>query len=145
MQLNANRSNTKTQLFLETKDRDGLKPYAEFKNYGGWDPESKHYVPIRFTDMVIDTDAGGSATNYALDSITLSYESGTFQDHESFLKGAFVSPRDLLTFCEQLHDYQFWLNERHFYAFLELLNLDESEMRTYEEVADALEQAFENL
>jgi hypothetical protein len=137
------RSKNKTTLFLEAAF-GSEDPYAEYAKFGGWDPKEKKFVPMLFTDMVTECDNAGSATNHALDCIALSYEAGFFTDTEAFLKGAFATPRDLFVFCEQLHDYQFWLNERHFYAFLDLLNWDESEMRTYEEVADALEQVFQD-
>jgi hypothetical protein len=133
------RGKSKTTLSLECAfGREGH--YAKYARFGGWNPVESKFTPMRFTDMVMESEDPGSATNYALDCITLGYEAGILADTEAFLKGAFVTPRDLLVFCEQLHGYQFWLNERHFYAFLDLLNWDESEMRTYEEVADALEQ-----
>jgi hypothetical protein len=138
------RGSRKTALFLEVAS-GGDNPYVEYAKFGGWNPKENKFLPMQFTDMATECDNPGSATNYALDCIALSYEAGFFADTKAFLKGAFETPRDLFVFCEQLHEYQFWLNERHFYAFLDLLNWDESEMRTYEEVADALEQAFENL
>lgn len=137
------RGTSKTSLFLESKTLDGADPYAECKKYGGWDLELKKFVPLQFTLLITEGEYPDSSTNYALDCIALSYEAGYFTETESFLKGAFATPDDLFVFCEQLQDYRYWLNERHFYAFLGLLNCDESEMRTYEEVAGALEQSFE--
>ena len=100
-------------------------------------------MPIRFAELVASDEYPSSATNFALDCITLCNEAGVFVDTKSFITGAFATPNDFSVFCEQVRDYPYWLNERHFYAFMDLLNCDEEGMRSYEELADALEEAIE--
>ena len=130
----------KTVLFSDATSGDmGL--YEEYTAFGGWLPGEKRFVPFRFVDLIAETDSPDAATNFALDCVALSNEAGVFTDTKSFLAGAFATPNDFSAFCEQVRDYPYWLNERHFYAFMDLLNCDEEGMRSYEELADALEEA----
>lgn len=77
--------------------------------------------------------------NYALDSITLAMEAGIFKDTDTFIAKAFATTEDAAEFVEALRDHEYyWLNERHFYAFSHALNCDESQMRTYPEIADLI-------
>lgn len=109
----------------------------------GWNPTENRFVPLRFSELVASDEYPSSATNYALDCITLSNEAGVFLNTKSFFNGAFATPKDFFVFCDQLRDYLYWLNERHFYAFMDLLNCDEEGMRSYGELADALEEAIQ--
>ena len=142
MKTKAPRGKGKTVLFSESTNGDAAG-YAENTPFGGWIPNETRFVPLRFSDLVRSDDHPDSATNYALDCITLSNEAGVFTDTKSFLVGAFATPNDFSAFCEQVRDYPNWLNERHFYAFMDLLNCDEEGMRSYEELADALEEAIQ--
>lgn len=136
------RGKGKTVLFSDsTKVDDDV--YARYTAFGGWIPIETRFVPLRFSDLVRSDDHPDSVTNYALDCIALSNEAGVFTDTKSFVAGAFATPNDFSAFCEQVRDYPYWLNERHFYAFMDLLNCDEEGMRSYEELADALEQAIQ--
>jgi hypothetical protein len=135
---------SKTGLLLEPSSGRS-DSYKEFKKFGGWDTKLEKFTPIQFALLVLENGDKGSSTNYALDCIALSFEAGFFVESESFLKGTFAAPKDLIVFCEQLQEYDFWLNERHFYAFLELLQCDESEIKTYEDVGRIFYKAFRGL
>lgn len=142
MNATTSRGKGKTVLFLESPigNKD---PYAEYSAFGGWNPGDNRFEPLRFSELIASDENPGSATNFALDCITLCNEAGVFVDTKSFITGAFTTPNDFAVFCEQLRDYPYWLNERHFYAFTDLLNCDEEGMRSYEELADTLEEAIQ--
>lgn len=132
---------SKTVLSLEEKF-DGRDSYAECRKYGGWDEECKSYKPIQFSLLIKEDGSQDSSTNYALDCIAIGYENGRFSSVESFLNDVFATTDDLLEFREALRDYCYWVNERHFYAFLNLLSTDEAGLLTYEDVGDSIEMVM---
>lgn len=113
--------------------------YDKYRPFGGYDAVKKAYTPLRFSEISDELEGTGSQVNYALDSITLAMEAGIFKDSDTFVAKAFATTADAAEFVEALRDHEyFWLNERHFYAFSHALNCDESQMRTYPEIADLI-------
>lgn len=114
--------------------------YDKYRPFGGYDEVKKTYTPLRFAEISDELEGSGMQVNYALDSITLAMEAGVFKDTDTFVAKAFATKKDAAEFAEALRDHEyFWLNERHFYAFSHALNCDESQMRTYPEIADLIE------
>jgi hypothetical protein len=111
--------------------------YDKYRPFGGYDEVKKAYTPLRFAEISDELEGSGTQVNYALDSITLAMEAGIFKDSDTFVAKAFATTEDAAEFVEALrgHEY-YWLNERHFYAFSHAFNCDESQMRTYPEIAD---------
>jgi hypothetical protein len=113
--------------------------YDKYRSFGGYDEAKKAYTPLRFGEISDELEGSGMQVNYALDSITLAMEAGIFKDSDTFIAKAFATTEDAAEFVEALRDHEYyWLNERHFYAFSHALNCDESQMRTYPEIADLI-------
>lgn len=113
--------------------------YDKYRPFGGYDEVKKAYTPLRFSEISDELEGSGAQVNYALDSITLAMEAGIFKDSDTFVAKAFATTEDAAEFVEALRDHEYyWLNERHFYAFSHALNCDESQMRTYPEIADLI-------
>lgn len=117
----------------------GNPDYDKYRPFGGFDEVRKAYTPLRFAEISDELEGSGTQVNYALDSITLAMEAGIFKDSDTFVAKAFATAEDAAEFVEALRDHEyFWLNERHFYAFSHAFNCDESQMRTYPEIADLI-------
>jgi len=113
--------------------------YEKYRPFGGYDEVKKIYTPLRFGEISDELEGSGSQVNYALDSITLAMEAGIFKDSDTFVAKAFATTADAAEFVEALRDHEYyWLNERHFHAFSHALNCDESQMRTYPEIAELM-------
>jgi hypothetical protein len=113
--------------------------YDKYRSFGGFDEAKKIYAPLRFAEISDELEGSGEQVNYALDSIALAMEAGIFKDSDTFVAKAFATTADAAEFVEALRDHEyFWLNERHFYAFSHGLNCDESQMRTYPDIADLI-------
>lgn len=133
---------SKTILSLEVQ-HDGRDSYDGCRKFGGWDLGLTSYTPIHFISLMDERGSIDSPVNYALDCIAIGYESGRFASTESFLNDVFATTDDLLKFREELRDYCYWFNERHFYAFLDLLTGDESGMLTYEDLGDCIDMIMD--
>lgn len=113
--------------------------YDKYRVFGGYDEVKKVYTPLRFAEISDELEGYGAQVNYALDSIALAMEAGIFKDSDTFVAKAFATTADAAEFAEALRDHEYyWLNERHFYAFSHAFNCDESQMRTYPEIADLI-------
>src|SRR5712692_5312076 len=113
--------------------------YDKYRTFGGYDEVKKVYTPLRFAEISDEFEGSGAQVNYALDCITLAMEANIFKNSDTFIAKAFATKEDAAEFVEALrgHEY-YWLNERHFYAFSHALNCDESQIRTYPEIADLI-------
>lgn len=79
-----------------------------------------------------------SACNLVLDWIAGAAEEG-FLTHENYIEKTFKKKSDWKKFLDDLREYEFWLNERHAYAWVQLLNYSSpDDFMTYEGLADAL-------
>lgn len=113
--------------------------YDKYRPFGGYDEAKKTYTPLRFSEISDELEGSGTQVGYALDSITLAMEAGIFKDSDTFVAKSFATKEDAAEFVEALRNHEYyWLNERHFYAFSHALNCDESQMRTYPEIADLI-------
>lgn len=111
-----------------------MEIYADCAQFGGWQPIANRFDPLRFIDAVA-MFGSGTQTQYALDCITLAVEAGFFLMREDLKPAVFASEADFDAFCSALEKYDWWLNERHFYAFAVLLDAEEFALRTYAELA----------
>ena len=111
-----------------------MEIYADCATFGGWQPMSQTFTPLRFAEAIA-TFGAGTQTQYALDCITLAIEAGAFATREEFKTAVFATETDFDAFCGALAKYDWWLNERHFYAFAVLLDAEEFTLRTYAELA----------
>lgn len=113
--------------------------YDKYRSFGGYDETKRAYTPLRFAEISDELEGSGEQVNYALDSIALAMEAGIFKDSDTFVAKAFATNEDAAEFVEALRDHEyFWLNDRHFYAFSHALKCDESQMRTYPDLADLI-------
>jgi len=113
--------------------------YDKYRSFGGFDEAKKVYTPLRFAAISDELEGLGEQVNYALDSISLAMEAGIFKDSDTFVAKSFATTEDAKEFVEALRNHEYyWLNERHFYAFSHALNCDESQMRTYPDIADLI-------
>lgn len=79
-----------------------------------------------------------SPCNTVLDWIAGAAEEG-YLTAENFREMTFQKKSDWGKFLEDMREYEYWLNERHAYAFVELLDYSSpDDFMTYEGLADAL-------
>jgi hypothetical protein len=110
------------------------------KTYGGWDDTNKTLTPIHYEKLLDDGEAYG-APEFACDCIALAYEQG-YLAAEVLPGAAFAKPEDFEAFCESLADHDlYWVNDRHFGVFFELLG-NEEECVTYSSIGEALLTSF---
>jgi hypothetical protein len=109
---------------------------------GGYDPRTGKLVP--FKNMSEDLDE--SLINEMLDSLTAAVEAG-LGTPATFLKDFFATDRDIQNFADALDDYAdegtFWVNDRHFYAFLNAADAEEENAVTYSAMAERIRVLFE--
>lgn len=118
-----------------------MEIYADCAQFGGWNPLAKSFDPISFQEAV--TAFGfGTQTQYVLDCITLAVEAHFFSNRETLKETVFASEDDFDAFCTALSKYDWWLNERHTYAFAVLLNNEEFTIRTYADLAVEFHEAY---
>ena len=115
--------------------------YADCARFGGWSPLERNFIPLRFEEAA-SAFGFGTQTQYVLDCITLAVEAGFFTTRDALKKAVFAGESDFAAFCSALARYDWWLNERHFYAFLALLDCDESSLRTYTDMAREFEDEY---
>ena len=105
-----------------------------FKAHGGFDPWTRTMTPLRRVGQL-------DRAQYVLDSIAAAFEEGLY-DKDTFLSVCFDSEDELREFLRELNNFeQYWVNERHFYAFLDLVG-NEGGCTTYPQVAASLSQIF---
>ncbi|MBS1187482.1 MAG: hypothetical protein H6R04_1500 [Burkholderiaceae bacterium] len=116
------------------RTRIAFEIYADCVQFGGWLPLTQTLTPLRFRDAVAAFGAG-TQTQYALDCIALAVEAGAFASREELKGRVFATEADFDAFCTALAQYDWWLNERHYYAFATLLDVEEFTLRNYAELA----------
>jgi hypothetical protein len=106
---------------------------------GGYDPRTGQLVP--FKNMSDDFDE--SLINQMLDSMTMAVEAG-LGSSASFIKDFFATDKDVQLFADALDDYAdegtFWVNDRHFNAFLNAAPAGEEHAVTYAAMADRIRE-----
>ncbi len=118
-----------------------MEIYADCAHFGGWNPLQRSFTPLRFVEAAA-AFGFGTQTQYALDCITLAAETSFFTTREALKATVFAEERDFDAFCSALARYEWWLNERHFYAFSALLQFDESGVRTYADLAREFREEY---
>lgn len=109
---------------------------------GGYDPRTGKLTP--FKNMSDDFDE--SLINEMLDSMTAAVEAG-LGTPATFLKDFFATDKDVQNFADALDDYSdegtFWVNDRHFNAFINAAHADEEHAVTYAAMAERIRELFE--
>ena len=128
---------------------DGNTPSGELpelldrlETRGGYDPRTGQLIP--FKNMSDDFDE--SLINQMLDSMTAAVEAG-LGTPATFLKDFFASDNDVQNFADALDEYAdegtFWVNERHFNAFINAAKAAEEHAVTYSAMAERIRELFE--
>ena len=109
---------------------------------GGFDPRTGKLTPFKN----ISEDFDESLINQMLDSMTAALEAG-LGTPATFLKDFFATDTDVKNFSDALDDYAdegtFWVNDRHFNAFINAANASEEHAVTYSAMADRIRELFE--
>lgn len=109
---------------------------------GGYDPRTGKLTP--FKNMSDDFDE--SLINEMLDSMTAAVEAG-LGTPATFLKDFFATDKDVQNFADALDDYAdegtFWVNDRHFNAFINAAHAGEEHAVTYAAMAKRIRELFE--
>ncbi len=111
--------------------------YRENRCFGGWETKKKSLIPMQYANVAA-TD--NDPQRWALDAITLAIEAGVI-DTDTFVAQAFATQVDFEAFCTALGDFDWWLNDRHKYAFRSLVG-DVSRVDTYAHLGEGLVQKF---
>jgi hypothetical protein len=127
-------SNTPTGELPELVDR--------LDSRGGYDPRTGKLTPFKN----ISDDFDESLINQMLDSMTAAVEAG-LGSPSSFLKDFFATDNDVQNFADALDDYAdegtFWVNDRHFNAFVRAASANEEHAVTYSAMAERIRELFE--
>ena len=109
---------------------------------GGFDPRTGKLTP--FKNMSDDLDE--SLINEMMDSLTAAVEAG-FGTPATFLTDFFASHNDVQIFADALDEYDgegtFWVNDRHFHAFLHAAHAAEEHAVTYGAMAYRVRELLE--
>lgn len=109
---------------------------------GGYDPRTGKLTPFKN----ISDDFDESLINEMLDSLTAAVEAG-LGTPATFLKDFFATDEDVQNFADALDDYAdegtFWVNDRHFNAFINAMNADERDAVTYAAMADRIRELMQ--
>jgi hypothetical protein len=109
---------------------------------GGYDPRSGQLTP--FKNITDDFDE--SLINEMLDSLTAAVEAG-LGTRATFLQDFFASDEEVKNFADALDDYAdegtFWVNDRHFNAFIQAADADEAHAVTYADMADRVRELLD--
>ncbi len=132
------------KIFPQQVNRTRIKMeiYADCVQFGGWQAFTKTFEPIRFQEAIA-AFGRGTQTQYVLDCITLAVEAHFFTTRESLKACVFASESDFNAFCDALAQYDWWLNERHAYAFAMLLDCEEFTIRSYADLAAEFREEYE--
>lgn len=127
-------SNTPSGALPELLDR--------LETRGGYDPRTGKLTPFKN----ISDDFDESLINEMLDSMTAAVEAG-LGTPATFLKDFFATDNDVQNFADALDAYSdegtFWVNDRHFNAFINAAIADEENAVTYSAMADRIRDLFE--
>lgn len=109
---------------------------------GGYDPRTGKLTPFKN----VSDDFDESLINEMLDSMTAAVEAGLGAP-ASFFKDFFATDQDVQNFADALDDYAdegtFWVNDRHFNAFINAAYAAEENAVTYSAMADRIRELFE--
>ena len=109
---------------------------------GGFDPRTGQLTPFKN----ISDDFDESLINQMLDSLTAAVEAG-LGTRDTFLKDFFATEQDVQNFADALDEYSaegtFWVNDRHFYAFINAANAQEEHAVTYDAMAERIRELAE--
>ena len=127
-------SNTPSGALPELLDR--------LETRGGYDPRTGKLVPFKN----ISDDFDESLINEMLDSMTAAVEAG-LGTQATFLKDFFATDKDVQNFADALDEYAdegtFWVNDRHFNAFIHAALASEEHAVTYAAMAERIRELFE--
>jgi len=102
---------------------------------GSYDPRSETLTPFKN----ISDDFDDSMMNEMLDSLTAAVEAG-LGTPATFFTDFFATPQDVQNFADALEDYSaegtFWVNDRHFNAFVHATHASEENAVSYSAMAD---------
>ena len=132
---------TKIWPLVVRQTRIKFEIYSDCIQFGGWNSFGKSFEPLRFI-AASNAFGIGTQTQYALDCISLAVEADFFTTRETLKASVFATKEDFEAFCSALEKYDWWLNERHFYAFAVLLDADEFSIRTYAELAQEFRDTY---
>lgn len=127
---------------------DSQTPAAELPEFlerlegrGGYDPRTRKLTPFKN----ISEDFDESMMNEMLDSLTAAVEAG-LGTPATFFTDFFATEQDVQNFADALDDYSaegtFWVNDRHFHAFLHATNASEENAVTYCAIADHIRALY---
>ena len=109
---------------------------------GGYDPRTGQLTPFKN----ISDDFDESLINQMLDSMTAAVEAG-LGTTATFLQDFFATEQDIANFADALDDYAdegtFWVNDRHFNAFIHAAKASEEHAVTYSAMAERIRELFE--
>ena len=109
---------------------------------GGFDPRTGLLTPFKN----IPDDFDESLINQMLDSLTAAVEAG-LGSRETFLSDFFATEQDVQNFADALDEYAaegtFWVNDRHFYAFMNAANAQEEHAVVYDAMAERIRELAE--
>lgn len=109
---------------------------------GGYDPRTGKLTPFKN----ISDDFDESLINEMLDSMTAAVEAG-LGTSATFFKDFFATDKDVQNFADALDEYAdegtFWVNDRHFNAFINAAAADEADAVTYSAMADGIRELFD--
>lgn len=106
---------------------------------GGFDPRTGLLTPFKN----ISDDFDESLINQMLDSLTAAVEAG-LGSRDTFLIDFFATEQDVQNFADALDEYSaegtFWVNDRHFYAFINAAKAQEEHAVTYDAMAERIRE-----
>lgn len=109
---------------------------------GGYDPRTGTLTPFKN----ISNDFDESLINQMLDSMTAALEAG-LGSPSTFFKDFFATENDVENFADALDHYAyegtFWVNDRHFNAFIRATNANEEHATTYSAMAERIRELLE--
>ena len=129
---------------------DSQTPAAELPEFleriaerGGYDPRTGKLVPFKS----ISEDFDECMINEMLDSLSAAVEAG-LGTPATFFTDFFATEQDVQNFADALDDYSaegtFWVNDRHFNAFIHATNANEESAVTYSAMADHIRALFDS-
>ena len=128
---------------------DSHTPAAELPEFlerieerGGFDPRTGKLTPFKN----ISDDFDECMINEMLDSMTAAVEAG-LGTPATFFEDFFATEQDVQNFADALDDYSaegtFWVNDRHFNAFIKATHANEENAVTYPAMADRIREQFD--
>ena len=129
-------------ILADTPAADLPELLERVESRGGFDPRTGQLTPFKN----ISDDFDESLINQMLDSLTAAVEAG-LGTRDNFLKDFFATEQDVQNFADALDEYSaegtFWVNDRHFYAFINAANAQEEHAVTYDAMAERIRELAE--